>query len=115
MSFLKKIGLAIAKGAEYVAVAQGFIQKLPGRVEAVVENELAKLLDVIVQVEAMGATLTLSGAQKLAAAIPRIRQVVLGFLQATGHEVSDAALFDKAMAGLTQALADMANSLKPKA
>lgn len=114
MTFLKKIGQAIATGAKFLAIAEGFIQTAPAQIEAFVQSELAKLLGAIVDVEATGAALLLTGEQKFTAAVPKVRQIVLGFLTATGHDVADATLFDKAVAGITQAIVDLANSLKPK-
>lgn len=124
-TFLSKAGAAILKiGATvtgimpYLTEAGQIISAIdPAAAKTVtaVESDIAAMLGVVVQVEAIGQAVTapLTGPQKLQAAIPLIGQLVSSSAAMVGKKVANQALYNQAIAEMAQAAADLANSLDP--
>lgn len=115
MTFLKKLGLALAKGLAYVtAFAPVIEQVVPGSDKpiAVISADLTQMANVVASVEAAGVAISATGAQKLQMAIPAVAQVVLQSSVLVGKKIENADLFNKAASEYAQATVDLLNSLK---
>lgn len=114
MTFLKKLGIVLAKGLQVVVGFGPIVTQLvpgAGPVVAKVVSELQQFAAIIASVEAAGVALQLPGAQKLVAATPLFAQALLQSDAMVGHKVKDPVLFNKAAAGYAQATVDFLNSL----
>ncbi|MCX6551188.1 MAG: hypothetical protein NTY02_09330 [Acidobacteria bacterium] len=114
MGWLKKIGIILAKSAEILAFGGPVISALiPGKrddqIVAVAQSVIGQAIQVVVQVEAFGAALALSGADKLKAAVGPIAEILLQFLK--GRKIHDAAKFRAGVEKFTAGLADILSSL----
>src|SRR4051812_21705042 len=99
MTFLKKFGEAILKGISIVTGFAPIASALyPGQAGVIqtVSNDLAQVASIIVQTEALGQALGLSGLQKLQAAVPLVEQIVLQSSVLVGHKIENEALFKQA-------------------
>ncbi len=82
MNFLKAFGLAALK---ITAIVSGFDftklvpQQVAGEVRFV-KNHMSEIMKVVVDVEAIGQALSLSGPQMLEAEIPKVSQLILDVL-----------------------------------
>jgi hypothetical protein len=119
MTFLKKLGQVLL---QVVGLATGMgplIAPLLGSgskaasVEGTVVNDLTSIGTVVVQIEtafqALGPSST--GAQKLAAAIPLVANIIKTSELVAGKKVANEALFTQAVTEYTQATVDLLNSL----
>lgn len=114
MGWLKKIGVVLAKSAEIIAFGGPVISSLiPGKKDdqiiAVAQSVIGQAIQVIVQAEAFGAALALSGADKLKAASGPIAEILLQFLK--GRKIKDAVKFRAGVEKFTSGLADILSSL----
>jgi hypothetical protein len=117
MSFLKKLGTALAEG---IAVATGIwplVSKFFGSATAqttgnTIINDLSAIGQIVVQAEAMfqGSG---TGASKLAAATPLVANVIKTSELVSGHKIANEAGFTTACQEITSAVADLLNSLDP--
>lgn len=114
-TWLKQFGQIVLEGLEIAAgVAPLMAIAKPsaaGTVNAVA-SDLQQILNTIQQTEVIGQQANLSGAQKLAAASPIVKQQVLTLLQQWGFSVADQNKFAAATTGLTSVLADVLNSVQ---
>lgn len=117
ISFLKKLGQMIVSTAGIAAGVGPIILPFLGssesaKVAGVAVNDLTAVASTIVQVEAVFATIPGStGAQKLAAAIPLVGNIIRTSELVAGKKVADEALFTKAIEEYAQATVDLLNSL----
>jgi hypothetical protein len=112
MSWLKKVGTILVKAAQIIVGVQ---QILPPGVVGImqsVEDVLAQALQVIVDVEAMGAALALTGPQKLQAAVAAGTQIFLRWSAKLGRKINDQALFTAGVTQVFDGLVKIANSWK---
>jgi len=114
MGWLKKIGIIVGKTAEFLVLGGPVISALiPGKrddqIVAVAQSVIGQAIQVIVQVEAIGAALALSGADKLKAAVGPISEILLQFLK--GRKVKDVAKYRAGVEKFTSGLADILSSL----
>lgn len=116
MTFLKKLGTALAEG---IALATGMwplVSKFFGagtaasQTASTVVNDLSAVGGIVVQAEAMfqGAG---TGPQKLAAATPLVANVIKTSELVSGHKIANEAAFTQACQEITSAVADLLNSL----
>lgn len=122
MSWLKKLGQVVAAGSK---VAGTFVPvvgifgpmidaMLPGDQSKIISGAqvgLNQLVSIAAIVETMGTVNGLSGADKFKTATPLITQLILRSDFMLTHKIQDAAMFEKAMMGFTQATVDLSNSL----
>jgi hypothetical protein len=116
MTFLKKLGSALAQG---IALATGMwplVSKFFGAGTAAsqtantVVNDLTAIGQVVVQAEAMFQG-TGTGATKLAAAAPLVANVIKTSELVSGHKIANETLFTQACQEITSSVADLLNSL----
>lgn len=119
MTFLKTLGSLIVKGLQIIT---GFALPIaqvaaPGTVPIIqtVVNDLQQIGNIIVQVEAIGQALALTGAQKLTASAPLVAQVIMSSSLLVGHVIADQAKFTAAVNGIASNFADLLNSLQADA
>ena len=120
MNWLKVFGLAVVKAAEIVT---GIVPLISGALPSsaatatAVASDFGKVANVIQTVEVGFAAISgadKSGSQKLQAATPLVKQVVLDWLQSGtlgSKKVKDQQAFDNACTALTSSFADLLNSL----
>lgn len=113
MTFLKKLGSILAQG---IALATGVWPLVSGlfgskaQQGTTVVNDLSAIGAVVVQVEAIiqGAG---TGAQKLQAAAPLVANIVKTSELVSGHQIANEPLFIQGCTDLTNAVAEILNSL----
>lgn len=124
LSFLKKAGVDILKGATIAAEVAGVIQPIVdmtgGKAAPVVDkavSELKQFESLAVTIEAAANAMfgpdAKVGAQKLAALVPFVSSIIQESEVMVGKHVADDVLFQKAMTEFAQASVDLANSLHP--
>ena len=117
LSLLKKIGLIAGDIAGIVAgVGPIATAMFPQRAAQINEGIgiFRQLVAIIQQVEVIGNTLSLTGPQKLQAAISQVGALIRQIDLVRLNKIQDSALFDKAIAGFAQASVDLQNSLSSK-
>jgi hypothetical protein len=116
MTFLKKLGSALAQG---IALATGMwplVSKFFGAGTAAsqtanaVVNDLTAIGQVVVQAEAMFQG-TGTGPSKLAAATPLVANIIKTSELVAGHKISNEAAFTAACQAITSDVANLLNSL----
>ena len=116
MTFLKKLGSILAQG---IALATGVWPLVSGlfgsntkaqQVGTQVVNDLTSIGQVVVQAEALIQTPG-SGAAKLQAAAPLVANIVKTSELVSGHKIANEALFIQGCTDLTNAVAEILNSL----
>lgn len=118
MGFLKTLGSILSKGfAIWAGFAPEIQQAIPGSAGVVqtISKDLTEIADVIVQVETMGASLNLTGDQKLTAAASQVRQIVIDSAIVAGRPIADTGAFNRNVDGLASAIVGILNSLHPDA
>lgn len=117
MTFLKKLGTVLAQGIALLTGLGPLIAPLFGSkaqqaagVTATVANDLTAVGQVVVSAEALIQTPG-SGAAKLAAAAPLVVNIVKGSELISGHQIDNQALFLQGCTDLTNAVAEILNSL----
>lgn len=120
MTFLAKLGAALAKG---IAVASG-IWPLVGplfgssakaqNVSTTVSNDLLGIGQIVATTEAILQTPG-SGGVKLAAATPLVAGLIKSSELVAGHKIVNEALFTQGCQSITSGSADILNSLDPSA
>lgn len=117
LSFLKKLGAALAEG---IAIATGFgpliapyLGAKSGAVVSTVINDLTQIGVVVVQVEAILQG-TGTGPDKLKAAVPLVASIIRTSELVGGRKIEDEAAFVAACQTITSGVADLLNSLEPK-
>ena len=118
MTFLAKVGAVLVKAA---AIAAGFAPLLSaavpgsGGVVQTIVDKFSQVVDAVVQVEAIGQTVGLSGAQKAAAVAPLIAQILLDFCHVRGWQIADETKFKAACQTIGGGVADFLNAVHPDA
>jgi hypothetical protein len=117
MSFLKKLGLVLASVAStalgigpIVAPLLGGGNKAAGVVGAVT-NDLTSIGSVIAQVETIFAGQDNVGPQKLSAAVALVGPIIRTSQLVSGKKIADEAKLNSGIAGVTQGIVDVLNSL----
>jgi len=118
MTLLKTIGSIIAKGLQIVLgfapIAQATFPAQAGTIQTV-EDKLQQIAQIVVQTEAIGQALSLTGAQKLTAAAPLVAQEILSSSLLVGHVIANPTLFQQSASDLASAVVGILNSLKADA
>ncbi len=119
LTFLKKAGLDILKGISVVAGLAPLLQAtMPNESGVItkVASELELLKTLIIQIEAMGASLStpMSGADKLKAAAPQVTQIILNSAMFAGHKIQDQQLANIGSEQIASGIANWLNALEPK-
>jgi hypothetical protein len=113
-SFLKKLGSILARVAEVALSVGPIIQPFMGsgktsQATTTALNDLTSIGSVVLQIET--ALQGKPGADKLAAALPLVSNIVKTSELVVGKQVADEALFTKACQEFTQATVDLLNSI----
>lgn len=118
MHWLKLIGLGIVKGAQifsgFSPLAKASLNDRGDQVIDQIEDSLNQVASILVQVEAIGAALQLTGDQKLTAATPLITQLILKSDLLTGKRIDDPVLFNQGVQDLVNSVVKILNSVKDK-
>lgn len=114
MSFLKVLGQILSKGLQLVGLFP-VIQPLlgSGKAATVVTtavNDFTKIGTTVVQIET--ALQGKTGADKLAAAVPLVQQIIQTSELVSGHQVANEAEFEAACTDITNGVVRLLNSLK---
>lgn len=118
LTFLKQLGIDIAKGVAFVTGIAPFLTSLQpkaGPVIATATSDINQLLAIITQVEAVGATVTsgggtMTGLQKMNAAAAQIAQIFLQVEGLAGKPQADPTLFANGTQQVASGLANILNS-----
>ena len=117
MKFLTKLGQVLLQVTQVIT---GFAPlakvAFPGYADKVdvVSQDLAEVAQVIVNVEAVGQTLGLPGAQKLQAAAPLVAQILIRSSLVANHKIANPTLFQQGAQKIADGMADVLNSLEDK-
>jgi hypothetical protein len=116
MTFLKRLGLGLAKAKQAISIIRPFLGLLKDgeKVSTVVERvdgTLDQVAGVVITVEGIGAALKLDGAQKLSAASPMVTQLILQSSLVAGKKIADEAKFAEGVAKVTAGVVDILNSI----
>lgn len=118
MNWLKLIGIGIREGVKiftgFSPVAKAMLTDRGDKVIDKIEDSLNQAALIVVQVEAIGVALSLSGDQKLTAASPLITQLILKSDLMLGKKIDNPTLFAEGVADLTNAIVKILNSTKPE-
>ena len=116
MTFLAKLGLYLAKGIAVLSGLTPLISPLFGskaqqasNVASTIVNDLTAVGQVVVSAEALLGAGT--GPAKLAAAAPLVANVVKTSELVSGHKIANEMLFIQGCTDLTNAVAEILNSL----
>lgn len=114
MGLLKKIGIILLKASEVIAgfapIASMAYPNQAGTIQTI-SNDSAQIANIIQQVEAVGQTLSLPGAQKLQAATPLVAQIILQSSVLANHKIANPDLFKQGSQKVADGWADILNSL----
>lgn len=116
ISFLKKLGQVLAKGAAIALGVEPLVVKFLGSAMpapvATAVNDLTAIGQMVVQAEAMlqGSG---TGPQKLAAASPLVANIIQTSELMAGKKIANEAAFTAACQKITGDVADLLNSLSP--
>ena len=119
MSFLKKLGMVLAGVAStalgigpLVTPLLGSGSKATGVVSAIT-NDLTSIGSVIAQVETIFAGQDGTGPQKFKAAVALVSPIIMTSQLVSGKKIADAQKLKDGIAGVTQGMVDILNSLHP--
>lgn len=118
MTFLKKLGEIIVKGLGIATGLLPLVQQLsPGQAGLVqtISQDLSQIAQIIVMVEAAGATLGIAGPDKLRMAAPQIAQILLQSTILVGRPIANPQLLLRAATKFADGMADALNSVHPAA
>jgi hypothetical protein len=120
MSFLKKLGMVLAGVASTALGIGPIVQPLLGggsgkaaNVIATVTNDLTAIGSVIAQVETIFAGQDGTGPQKFKAAIALVGPIIMTSQLVSGKKILDPQKLKDGIAGVTQGMVDVLNSLHP--
>ena len=111
MSLLKRLGGILLKVGEYAIGIEHLMPAPPAALDKGIAT-LNQIAGIVIQVEAIGQTFAMAGADKLKAAAPLVADVILRSDVLVGRKIKDQALFSKAAGELAGAVADILNSLE---
>ena len=118
MTFLKKLGQIIATGIELLTglgpILSASLPSVAGPLQ-VVSKDLMAVANVVIQVEAIGASLGLVGADKLRAATGPVVQILMQSELLLGKPITDAAALNTAAQSMINAVVAMLNAIHPSA
>ena len=114
ISFLKKLGGAIAKGVSIGGAVAAIAA--PDKFKPVIAkglDTLSRVGDVVIQTEALAQSLSgpVAGADKLKAASPIAAAMILESSLVAGRKIADQALFTQGCQKITDGMADILNSI----
>ena len=112
MSLLKRIGQILAQGT---AIALGIGPLVfPGKTGELgqVVGILEQVSGLVVQIEAIGVSLGLSGAQKLQGVVTAAMQLFLDSALLAGHKIANANLFKEGVTDVVNGIVKILNSAK---
>jgi len=116
MTFLAKLGTYLAKAIAVIAGVEPLVAPLFGAkaqtTGATVVNDLTQIGQVVVTAEALIQSPG-SGAAKLQAAAPLVANIVKTSELVSGHKIANEALFIQGCTDITNAVAEVLNSLSP--
>ena len=118
MSFLKKFGVVLLEGLKIVTGIAPIIEASAPQTTAAltaVSSTFDRILQAVATVEAVGAALSLPGAQKAIAVAPLVEQELLALCKARGWQIADEAKFKAACLAIGGDVADLMNAVKPDA
>lgn len=114
MDWLKKAGQAIVKFAALTPYGKFFTSVIPGdkddRILAKIKDSLDDVAAIIVNMEAVGAALNLTGPDKLKGSIPAIGQIILHSSIMAGKPPKDVALYGEGIQDLANAMVKILKS-----
>lgn len=111
MTFLKKLGLALAKGLQIVTGLQAAGVKLPLGIQ--IADTLSRLIEIVVNVEAFSASLEspISGPEKLKAAAALIAKELVLSAPFAGKKIAKPELMEQAAAKIADGIVDALNAV----
>lgn len=115
MTFLKKLGIILAKATEIITGVGPLIRTVAPQYatqEQFLESELVQIGQIIVTVEALGQALGTAGPDKLKAAAPLVAQIILKSSIVGQHQIANPQLFQSGAQKIADGMADVLNSLK---
>lgn len=118
MTFLKKLGQIIAEGIAIIGGIAPILQATnpqAGTVVQTISKDLEQVGQIVIQVEAMGAALGLSGADKLRAAVGPVVQILMSSELLAGKPVTDAAALNQAAQDIINGVVKALNAVHPSA
>ncbi len=110
MTFLKRVGLIMLQATKLIVRLQAQAGAVVGMVRAAV-NELDQIFQLVIQVEAMGAALALTGPQKLQAAVAAATQIILQSALVAGKKIAQPEVFKRGVSRIVEGVVDVLNSL----
>lgn len=111
LTFLKQLGVILAKGTAIVTGLAPFFPNQSSKVQRI-KDTLEDIVNIIVNVETFGAVLGTPGPDKLKAAAPLVAQVILQTDLMAGKKVNDPVKFALGVSKITEGMVDILNSLK---
>lgn len=116
MTFLKKLGTILAKAGLIAASLAGLAAPLLGsgkasQIVTSVSNDLTLIEQQVVTIET--ALQGKPGAEKLAALLPLVKNIIVTSETVLGKKVANEALFEQAVQEIAQGAVDLLNSLHP--
>lgn len=118
LTFLKKLGIILAKVGAVAAGVYPLVQPMLGSgkaaaVTTTVVNDFTLIMQRVVEIET--ALQGKPGTEKLSAAIPLIKNIVATSEAVAGKKIANEPLFDKGCEEVTQGVVDILNSIHPDA
>lgn len=114
MTFLSKLGSFLAKGIAILTgvmpILEPYLGAKAASVATTATNDLTAIGSVVLQAEAL-IQAPGSGPQKLAAAAPLVANIVKTSELVSGHKIANETLFIQGCTDLTNAVAEILNSL----
>ncbi len=111
---MAKIGIVLVQGLKIVTglgpLAQSYAPSTGGAIVEV-ENTLEKIIQAVMQAEAMGTAIGVDGSKKLLMAAPLVEQELLLLFKAKGWQIADEVAFKAAVSKLASDTADLLNSV----
>lgn len=118
MTFLKKLGQIIVKGigiaTGLLPIIQATVPQASGTIQ-VVSKDLAEIGQIIVAVEAMGASLGLAGPDKLHAAAPQVVQILLQSALLANKPIANPQLLAQGAQKVADGMVDVLNAVHESA
>lgn len=118
MTFLKKLGQIIAEGIAIIGGIAPIISMTnpgAGAIVQTVSKDLAQIEQIVIQIEAVGASLGLSGADKLRAAVGPVVQILMSSELLIGKPITDAAALNDAAQDIINGVVKALNAIHPDA
>lgn len=114
MKFLSILGRIIVEGTKIITGLGSVLPKTTVPMDRIVDT-LERVIDIIINIEAFGQALGITGPDKLKAAIPMVTQILLQSDVLAGKKIDNHPLFKQGAEKIASGVADILNSLKPDA